>query len=929
INRGFVNNTATAIGLNQDDSAVLIARDTVTITGPTTVSTSISVSKTAVTTQYATLGQSVDFNFEVENTGDVTLSNVQVLDGLLDSPATCGTTTLNPDDTTICTGTHTVTAEDLTQPRIVNVATATGTPARGLQPTSAPADATVTRATVTPAMTVDKTQSTSTFTASGTAINYTITVTNTGDDTLNNIRLDDTVTRTGASPLGLTASAPCDDSFTLAPNAAQSCSATYTTLAAEAVTGGFVTNTAIATGVPSSGGTLTADDSVTATFSNPTPPPPPPTPTPGIAVIKTASPASFTRVGESITFIVTATNSGNVSLSDVTVSDPMVRLTCKPSTPVASLAPGAKVTCTGTYKTTQAELDAGGITNTAAATGTGPGGTPTKGSDTLEVPAKGLSGLVVEKSASPSTFTKVGDRIKFTVTATNTGSTSLSNVSLSDPTVKLACTPTVPVSKLGPGAQITCNGTHTVTQADLDAGSITNTATGTATNPKTGEKITDGDTVEVPAQTSSSLAVSKSVSPTTYAEIGDTLTYQVVVTNTGTTTLRDITVSDPKVALTCEPSTPATLAPRTTITCTGSYSVTQADIDSSQVANTATATGADPDGNPVKGSGTAKAGGPVQAPALYLSKSMSPATFARVGQRLDVRIVATNVGNVTLTNVRVVDTKAALSCSPVTPAPALAPGAAITCTGTYVVTQADMDAGRIDNIGTSVGKDETDQAVRSRDDAVVPALAASPELTLNETPSPRKAVKGQRVDFTYTVKNTGDVSISNISVTDKLLKEAPICNRTSLDPGQSTTCAGTHKVTRADARRGVLLSRATAEGTAARGDFTPPTSRADVPIEQTWIRADSSVRPKGPGKEIVVDNGRTSANLGEPRYKVSCKPLLGRPRGDIPLCTHVGLPNGIAVQTYGYPCIVTVTVYAPLKSDPSVIVRKKYVFKVR
>ncbi|MEK9736462.1 MAG: hypothetical protein VW239_03975, partial [Candidatus Nanopelagicales bacterium] len=126
-----------------------------------------------------------------------------------------------------------------------------------------------------------------------------------------------------------------------------------------------------------------------------------------------------------------------------------------------------------------------------------------------------------------------------------------------------------------------------------------------------------------------------------------------------------------------------------------------------------------------------------------------------------------------------------------------------------------------------------------------------------------------------------------------------------------------------------ILNTATVNGTPARGNLTPATAQATVEVEVAWIKADWKVTSKGPGKEIIVDNGRTSPNLGKPRYKVSCKPFLPRPRGDIPLCTHVGFENGVKVQTYGIPCLVTVTVYAPLKSDPSVIVKKEYTFKVR
>ena len=65
------------------------------------------------------------------------------------------------------------------------------------------------------------------------------------------------------------------------------------------------------------------------------------------------------------------TNTGNVTLHSVGVTDPMPGLssvTC----PIGTLAPGACETCTATYTTTQADVDAGSITNTGTAIGHSP-----------------------------------------------------------------------------------------------------------------------------------------------------------------------------------------------------------------------------------------------------------------------------------------------------------------------------------------------------------------------------------------------------------------------------------------------------------------------------------------------------------------------------------------------------------------------------
>jgi uncharacterized repeat protein (TIGR01451 family) len=241
-----------------------------------------------------------------------------------------------------------------------------------------------------------------------------------------------------------------------------------------------------------------------------------------------------------------------------------------------------------------------------------------------------------------------------------------------------------------------------VTQADVDAGSIYNVATATGTDPND-DPVEDEDDETVTADQDPSLALTKSASPQAYSAAGDQITYTFTVENDGNVTLTDVTVVDPLFGLSFGP---IDLAPGESEVYTYTYTVTQADVDAGSIYNVATATGTDPDDDPVTDEDdetvTAE-----QDPSLALTKSASPQAYSAAGDQITYTFTVENDGNVTLTDVTVVDPLFGLSFGPVD----LAPGASEVYTYTYTVTQADVDAGSIYNVATATGTDPNDDPV--------------------------------------------------------------------------------------------------------------------------------------------------------------------------------------------------------------------------
>lgn len=224
----------------------------------------------------------------------------------------------------------------------------------------------------------------------------------------------------------------------------------------------------------------------------------------------------------------------------------------------------------------------------------------------------------------------------------------------------------------------------------------------------------------VTAARSGALTLTKTASPTSVGKAGDQITYSFAVANSGNVTLTNVVVTETKfsgtgglAAVNC-PTT--TLPPHLSMTCTATYTVTQADIDAGTITNTAFAGATDPAGAAVTSAASTAVVSVASAPALTLTKTASPTTVTAAGQKVTYRFLVTNTGNVTISNITVVEksfsgsgTMSAVSC----PSAILAPGASETCTATYTVTGKDMATAAITNTALATGTDPGGAVVSS------------------------------------------------------------------------------------------------------------------------------------------------------------------------------------------------------------------------
>jgi hypothetical protein len=90
-----------------------------------------------------------------------------------------------------------------------------------------------------------------------------------------------------------------------------------------------------------------------------------------------------------------------------------------------------------------------------------------------------FASLSLQKSSTTTLVTTPGQIVPYSYVITNTGTVTVTGISLSDNNTDSA--PSCPQTSLAPGASMTCTAQHTATGADLVAGSVKNLATASST----------------------------------------------------------------------------------------------------------------------------------------------------------------------------------------------------------------------------------------------------------------------------------------------------------------------------------------------------------------------------------------------------------------------------------------------------------------
>jgi uncharacterized repeat protein (TIGR01451 family) len=837
------------------DAGSIVNTVTVSAAGPDGALTPVTASETLEATRTATMSvlksadvASIDasanpitYVVRVINTGNVTLRAVTPTDPLCTLALTSGDddvdTLLDVGEVWFFGCAYTTTQADIDAGSVHNTVTvAAEGPAGAITPVTSASTVVITHSA---SMSVAKTADVASVDGAGDQIAYTVTVANTGDVTLTSVIATDPL----CAPTLTSGDTDSDGLLDVGETWTYGC--TYTVNQSDIDAGSVQSTVTVAADEPDGAMTpVTASTSVEATRTATT------------SASKTADVTSVDAAGDAVNYTVTVANTGNVTLTSVAATDPLCTLT--PTSGDADtdgrLDVGETWTYGCTYIATQADIDAGSIENTATIDADGPGGpvAPATAAETVTVARS--AGMSVVKAADVASVDAAGDTITYTVTVANTGNTTLTSVTPTDPLcgLVLGSGDADSDSSLDVGETWVFGCTYTVTQADVDAGSIANTVTVGANGPGGAlTSVTGSASVEVSQD--GSLSVVKAADVESVDAAGDEIAYTVTVANTGNVTLTEVSPVDPLCELTLgsgDSNTNAGLDVGETWVFGCTYTVTQDDVDAGSVENTVSVGAVGPAG-PLTAAAASATVEATQVSALTLVKSADVAFVQAAGDQIDFTVTVANTGNVTLSGVTANDPMCDL---------VLGSGDSNTddlldvdevwvfgCT--YTVTQGDIDAGSIQNtaVADADGPAGAVAAPTGTDTVEVTGPAGFTVAKAADVGSVDAA--GDAIGFTVTVANTGDVPMESVAVVDPLcdlvLDRGDLDHDTALDVAETWVLSCRYVVTAGDVAHASVTNTVdvTADQVGAGGTLSrsaqvivavdAPASGSPAPAERT------------------------------------------------------------------------------------------------
>ncbi len=589
--------------------------------------------------------------------------------------------------------------------------------------------------------------------------------------------------------------------------------------------------------------------------------------------------------GDTISYTVTVTNPGNVSLTGINVNDPLVTLTLQSGDLDGDFRLDTSETWiyTGDYIVTSFDLATNGggdgdIDNTVTVDSNE---TP-PATASQQTPIDPNVSILVDKVGTLNdddgiTGVTAGDTIDYVITVENNGVANLTNINITDALVQGATTtPLVPVfgggdtngnSEIDAGEIWTYTFTYTLTPANIaDGNDLVNTVS--VTTDEIGPRDAS-DTQVIPGAINSftmeKIAALVDGDADNLGDVGETINYTFRFVNTGNRILANLAVTDPLPGLSailCANDGDAdgdidTLNPGQTLDCTATYVIQGSDAANGSVDNTATPTATENDGltpvledNTPNDNSTSTPTDSVVDLDVVKSGTLNDddgTLGVSAGDTIDYVVEVTNPGTVPLTNIIVDDPLVptlAFQSGDTNGDDILDMGEVWIYTGAYPLSASDISTngggdGDIDNTVT-VSSNETGDETASNEVSINSGVSIDVAKTgvLNDDDGVAGVTAGDTIDYTITVENDGSIDLTNVVLADTLVQNGTSTTLTpvfdggdinldnTINPGETWTYLVTYALTPANIADGNNLVNTVAVTT----DQIGPESATDTQV---------------------------------------------------------------------------------------------------
>ena len=290
-----------------------------------------------------------------------------------------------------------------------------------------------------------------------------------------------------------------------------------------------------------------------------------------------------------------------------------------------------------------------------------------------------------------------------------------------------------------------------------------------------------------------SISLAKSADVSSYVGAGETINYTYTITNDGPlpfNTGQEIQINDDQIGLFTCPAITTAVPSGGTFVCTASYLTDATDATAANVVNNAVAG----IGTPGQTFATRLQSGNAtetvirEIPAISMSKSAGTPTFANGGSAtltdggdtILYTYTVNNTGNIAINGVTVSDAGPTFdgnagtgSLSSFSPASANIPvGGSQIFTATYTLSQVDVDnsvgiANAVQNTANASGSSPGGVSATSNNSTAQATISGGADITVTKVADQDTNVPaGVTVTYTYRVTNTGNLTVSNISLAD-------------------------------------------------------------------------------------------------------------------------------------------------------------------